>query len=118
MRTAATIDEYLGRADRRFRPLLRNVRRTIRAAVPRAVESISYGIPTYKLDGQRLAYFSAATNHCAVHMVRKEHLDEAARLGFGVGRGSIRFTPEKPIPTRLLTRIVKARATEIVSRRR
>ena len=115
MRTAGTIDEYLERVDPKFRPLLRTVRRTIRAAAPRATESISYGIPTYKLDGQRLVYFSAATNHCAVHMVRKEHLDEAVGLGFGVGRGSIRFTPEKPIPARLLTRIVKIRATEITS---
>jgi hypothetical protein len=45
--------------------------------------------------------------------VRKELLDEAVRLGFGVGRGSIRFTPEKPIPARLLTRIVKVREAEI-----
>jgi len=118
MPTATPIDEYLARVDPKFRPLLRTVRRTIRAAAPRASESISYGIPTYKLDGQRLVYFSAAAKHCAVHMVRKEHLDEAVRLGFGVGRGSIRFTPEKPIPARLLTRIVKARAAEIVSERR
>ena len=62
-------------------------------------------------------YFSAATNHCAVHMVRKEHLDEAVRLGFGVGRGSIRFTPEKAIPARLLTRMVKTRAAEIAHAR-
>ena len=115
MKTAASVDQYVAGADARFRPLLRSVRKTIRAAAPRATESINYGIPTYKLDGQRLAYFSAATKHCAVHMVRKEHLDEAAGLGFGVGRGSIRFTPEKPIPARLLTRIVKARAAEIGS---
>ena len=111
-----SIGEYLTSVDPKFRPLLRSVRKTIRAAAPKATESISYGIPTYKLDGERLAYFSAATNHCAVHMVRKEHLDEAVRLGFGVGRGSIRFTPEKPIPARLLTRIVRARASEITAR--
>jgi uncharacterized protein YdhG (YjbR/CyaY superfamily) len=118
VRTAADIDEYLARVDAKFRPLLRSVRRTIRAAAPRATESISYGIPTYKLDGQRLTYFSAATDHCTVHMVRKEHLNEAVCLGFGVGRGSIRFTRNKPIPARLLTRIVKARAFEIDARPR
>jgi uncharacterized protein YdhG (YjbR/CyaY superfamily) len=118
MRTATTVAEYLDRVDPKFRPLLRSVRRTIRAAAPRATESISYGIPTYKLDGQRLAYFSAAAKHCAVHMIRQEHLDEAVRLGFGVGRGSIRFTPQKPIPARLLARIVKARAAEIGRARR
>ncbi len=96
-----------------FRPLLRRVLRTIRTAAPRAVESISYGIPTFKQEGQRLIYVSAATKHCAVHMVRRPQLEEARRLGFGVGRGSIRFTPEHPLPDRLLTRIVRSRLDEI-----
>ena len=113
-----TVDAYLAGLRPAYRAALRAVRRTIRRVAPDATESISYGIPTYKLDGQRLVYFSAASNHCAVHMVRKDHLDEAVRLGFGVGRGSIRFTPEKPIPSRLLSRIVKVRAAEIEGRAR
>lgn len=48
-------------------------------------------------------------------MVSKAHLDEAARLGFGVGRGSVRFTPERPLPKQLVTRIVKRRLAEIES---
>ena len=111
--SSATVDEYIAAADPRFRPLLRGVRKTIKSAAPDAVESISYGIPTFKVDGQRLTYFSAATAHCAVHMVRKELLDEAARVGFRVGRGSIQFTPEHPLPEPLLRRIVKARVAEI-----
>jgi uncharacterized protein YdhG (YjbR/CyaY superfamily) len=114
-KTAATIDDYLARVPPRLRTLLRGVRRTIRKTAPRATESISYGIPTFKLDAERLIYFSAARNHAAIHMVRRVHLDEAARLGFGIGRGSIRFTPEQPLPERLLTRIVKARIAEIRS---
>ncbi len=112
---SGTIDEYLAGVSPEFRALLRNLRKTIRAAAPHASESITYGIPTFKQDGQRLVYFSAATKHCAIHMVRKAHLDEAARLGFGVGRGSIRFTPEHPVPERLVRRVVKARLAEIGS---
>lgn len=111
----ATIDGYLAGVSPEFRPLLRSVRKTIRAAAPKATESISYGIPTYKQDGQRVIYFSAAAKHCAIHMVRRPELDEAARLGFGIGRGSIRFTPGHPVPARLITRIVKARLAEIGS---
>ena len=114
-RTPRPIDGYLAGVAPRFRALLRDVRKTIRAAAPDARESITYGIPTFKQGGQRLIYFSAATNHCAIHMVRKAHLDEAARLGLGVGRGSIRFTPERPLPPRLVTRIVKARLAELAS---
>lgn len=112
-RPAATIEAYLAAVAPEFRPLLRSVRKTIRAAAPKATESISYGIPTYKQDGQRLIYFSAAAKHCAIHMVRKPDLDEAVRLGFGIGRGSIRFTPDHPLPARLITRIVKTRLAEI-----
>ena len=112
-RAASSIDEYLGGVAPEFRPLLRSLRKTIRAAAPQAHESISYGIPTFKQDDQRLIYFSAATKHCAIHMVRKAQLDEAVRLGFSVGRGSIRFTPEHPLPARFVTRIVKTRLTEI-----
>jgi uncharacterized protein YdhG (YjbR/CyaY superfamily) len=111
----ATIDAYLASVSPEFRPLLRSVRKTIRAAAPQATESISYGIPTYKQDGQRVIYFSAASKHCAIHMVRKAELDAAVRLGFGIGRGSIRFTPDHPLPARLITRIVKARLAEIRS---
>ena len=81
----ATVDEYLASVGPEFRPLLRSVRKTIRAAAPKATESISYGIPTYKQDGQRVIYFSAAAKHCAIHMVRTPALDEARGLGFGVG---------------------------------
>ena len=114
-KSPATVEEYLASVSPEFRPLLRSVRKTIRAAAPKATESISYGIPTYKQDGQRVIYFSAAAKHCAIHLVHKVHLDEALRLGFGIGRGSIRFTPDHPVPARLVTRIVKARLAEIRS---
>jgi uncharacterized protein YdhG (YjbR/CyaY superfamily) len=113
----ATVDAYLRAVSPEFRPLLRDLRKTIRAAAPRATESVSYGIPTLKQDGHRLIYFSAAANHCAIHMVRKAHLDEAVRVGFRIGRGSIRFTPEHPLPKRLVTKIVKARLAQIRSAR-
>jgi uncharacterized protein YdhG (YjbR/CyaY superfamily) len=113
--TPPTVNGYLAGVSPEFRALLRSLRTTIGSVAPRATESISYGIPTYKQDGQRLIYFSAASKHCAIHMVRKAHLDEAVRLGFGVGRGSIRFTPEHPLPARLLRRIVKTRLAEIAS---
>jgi len=112
-----TVDAYLAGLRPAYRAALRAVRRTIRRIAPDATESISYGIPTYKVEGKRLVYVGAATNHLAVHMIRREHLAEAKRLGFGVGRGSIRFTPERPLPERLLTRIVKARLAEIRAKR-
>ncbi|MBU6423572.1 MAG: DUF1801 domain-containing protein [Chloroflexota bacterium] len=112
---AATVDEYLRSVDPALRQLLQRIRRTVRSAAPKATESISYGIPTFKQDGKRLIYLSAASRHCAVHMIGAAHLAEAKRRGFAVGRGSIRFTPERPLPDDLLKRIVMARLAEIAA---
>lgn len=112
-RAPATVDEYLASVPPRFRPLLRRVRATIKRAAPEAAESVTYGIPTYKVDGRRLLYFSAASRHCTIHMIRREHLDEAVQRGLKIGRGSIQFTPEHPLPEALLSRIVKVRLKEI-----
>jgi uncharacterized protein YdhG (YjbR/CyaY superfamily) len=111
--SATTIDEYLAGVRPDFRATLTKVRKTIRAAAPRATEGISYGIPTYKHNDRALVYFAAAKNHCAIHAVGQEHLDAATRQGFGVGRGSIRFTPEKPLPDAFVKRIIKDRLAEL-----
>jgi len=109
----ATIEEYLAQLPVDQRRTLMAVRKTIRQVAPDAVESISYGIPTCKQDGRPLIYFSAAKEHLTVHAIDNDLLDESARRGFGTGRGSIRFTPERPLPATLLTRIVKARLTRL-----
>ena len=110
---AATVDGYLAKLSSEYRRTLSAVRTTIRRTAPDAVESISYGIPTYKQDGRPLVYFSAAKEHLTVHAVDADLLEEAARRGFGTGRGSVRFTPERPIPTTLLTKMVKARIARV-----
>lgn len=110
---AKTIDQYLAKVPPDQRKALAAVRKTIRATAPRAVESISYGIPTYKQDGKALVYFSAAKEHVTVHAIDQELLAEAESKGFGTGRGSIRFTPERPIPSAMLVRIVKKRLARI-----
>jgi uncharacterized protein YdhG (YjbR/CyaY superfamily) len=110
---ASTVDGYLARVTPDQRAALVKLRRTIRAAAPRATESISYGIPTFKQDARPLVYFSAAKEHLTLHAIDKELLEEAKRRGFGTGQGSIRFTPEKSLPDALVTRVVKARLARL-----
>lgn len=110
---AKTIDEYLAKIPPEKRKALAAVRKTIRASAPRAVESISYGIPTYKQDGRPLIYFSAAKEHLTIHAIDNDLLEDAAKRGFATGRGSIRFNTERPIPSAMLTRIVKTRLARL-----
>ena len=59
------VDSYIAAAPRDAQPLLRQLRKTIKAAAPDAVERISYGMPHYEHKG-RLVYFAAFKTHIGV----------------------------------------------------
>jgi hypothetical protein len=60
----ATVDDYLAAVPNDVRTALAKLRKTIKAAAPRATEGISYQVPVFKLDGKPLVGFGAATAHC------------------------------------------------------
>jgi uncharacterized protein YdhG (YjbR/CyaY superfamily) len=107
-----SVDEYLAAvASDEARAALSELRATIRSEVPEAEEVISYGIPTFKLNGF-IVSFAAFKNHCSFfpgHTVR----DFAGELtGFKTSKGTIQFLPNKPLPEALVRAIVRARVTE------
>jgi uncharacterized protein YdhG (YjbR/CyaY superfamily) len=110
-----TIDDYLSSVPKEVRVALNDLRKTIAAAAPEATETISYQMPTFKYRGQRLAYFSAFKDHCSFFPASAEVLDSYAQeLGpFRTSKGTLRFSPDSPIPRDLVMKIVKARMKEI-----
>ena len=91
------------------RALLERLRRTIKAAVPTAEECISYGLPAFRLDGRMLVWFGAAAHHCAIYPGAVV-ADLADRLrDFDTSKGTVRFTPEKPLPASVVRMLLKAR---------
>ncbi|HET8568128.1 MAG TPA: DUF1801 domain-containing protein [Candidatus Limnocylindria bacterium] len=110
---ARTIDEYLARLPPDQRAALTKVRKTIRAAAPDAVESISYGVPTYKLGGKPLLYFGAGKAHCSIYAVDVD-MPELER--FDRSKGTVRFTPDDPVPASVVTKIVKRRMKAVAGR--
>src|SRR5947209_11607691 len=112
---AKTVDEYLAAVKPDQRTALAKLRRTIRAAAPKAEESISYGIPAFRLNGRSLVFFGAWANHCAFYpgnsvTFKKFRNDLKA---FHISKGTIRFSPEKPLPAALVKKLVKARMGEV-----
>lgn len=93
-----TVAEYIGAAPADKRTSLRDIRRTIRAAAPRAVEAISYGIVGYKLNGKHLVHFGYAKTHYAL---------------YGTTESTTRFPADKPLPLERVMKIVRARRAEI-----
>lgn len=115
---APTVDAYLAALPAPERAALTALRKTIRAAAPRATEKIAYRVPTFEHLGPLVA-FSAAPNHCALHLMSpalaRALADDLG--GYAVGTATIRFTPGEPLPASLVTKLVKARVAENERRR-
>ena len=109
------IEAYLGELPDEQRGALQSLRETIAKAAPKATEAISYGIPAFKLDGRPLVSYGAGKSHCAFYLMSTDVMDahrpELER--YETGKGSIRFSPDAPLPTTLIRRLVKARIAEM-----
>jgi uncharacterized protein YdhG (YjbR/CyaY superfamily) len=114
MAAPTTIDAYLAALPQDQRAALEKVRKTIKAAAPEVAETISYEIPAFKLHGRSLVWFAAFKNHLSLYpasaKVRKD-LGKELKPYFS-GKGTIRFTVQRPIPVTLLKKIVKTRIKE------
>lgn len=116
--TFPSIDDYIDAQPLPAREPLHRVRAAIRKAVPAADESISYNMPTWKLNGERLLYCAAWKRHYSVYPATKRLL-EAFRddlAHYEINKSTIRFPLDQPVPTQLITRIAKFRAKELSER--
>jgi uncharacterized protein YdhG (YjbR/CyaY superfamily) len=114
--SAVAVRSYAGSAPRQSRAAFRNLRSAIRAAAPAdAVETISYGIPTLRLDGRPLIYYAAWAHHVSVYpltgQIRRAFAAELRR--YKTSRGTIQFPLDEPLPVGFIRRIVKTRVTEL-----
>jgi uncharacterized protein YdhG (YjbR/CyaY superfamily) len=109
-----TIDEYVESFPENVRTILEKLRATVRKAAPEAIESISYDMPTFKLDGKRLVYLGAWKNHIGFYSIPEGNEALRKQLSLYSGpKGSLRFPLEKPIPYDLVNKIVTLRLKEI-----
>ena len=112
-------DEYLAGVPKSARSLLNKMRATIRSAVPpQATETISYRIPAFKHNGV-LVWFAAFSNHCSLFPTSS--VIEAFKnelKGFSTSKGTIQFPTDKPLPTALIRKLVKARVAQNESKNR
>ena len=112
-----SVDEYLASAPLPVRSALHQMRAAIRSALPAdTTEVISYGIPAFK-HKKVLVWFAGFTNHCSLFptaSIIEAQKDELR--AFTISKGTIQFPLDKPIPTALVQKLVKARVAESQSK--
>jgi len=104
-----TIDEYISSFPKNIQKMLGDVRSVIRKVAPDSVEAISYGIPTFKLNGN-LVHFAAFKNHIGFYPAPNgiEEFEKELSV-YKQGKGSVQFPVDKPLPLDLISKIVKYR---------
>jgi len=113
-----TVDEYIEAQPDAAQDALRRVREAIRAAVPLAQETISYKIPAYTLNGERMLFFAGWKKFYSLYPASLELVaafkDELA--AYEVSKSTLRFPLNVPVPVRLIGRIAVFRAQEVSER--
>ena len=116
---AKTVNEYLAGVSEPARSALKKIRAAIRSAAPaQATEVISYGIPAFKYKGV-LVWYAAFSTHCSLFPTAS--VIEAFKKelkGFPTTKGTIHFPTDKPLPSALVKKLVKARVAQIKSKKR
>jgi uncharacterized protein YdhG (YjbR/CyaY superfamily) len=111
-----TVDEYVDAQTPGVRVELIRALSAIRTALPKAAEVISYGFPAYKVDGKAAVYFAVWKKHYSIYPASRallsEFHDELSK--YTVEGATIRFPNTKPLPVKLIARIAKFRANEVL----
>jgi len=113
--SAKNTDEYLMQLPNDQAKALQKLRKQILAAVPKCEEYFGYGLPGFKYNGHPLVYMGAAKKHCALYASLPKGFDEQLK-DFERSKGTVKFTPEKPIPASVVKTIVKAKVSEVEER--
>ena len=110
-----SVDAYIRAQTDLLQRVLTQVRGAIRKAVPEAEEVISYNMPAYKLNGERLLFFAGWKRHYSIYPANDGIVAAFGKelSSFKVDKGTIQFPLSKPVPVDLIGRIAKFRAEQL-----
>lgn len=113
-----SVDDYIDSHPQPVRLILQRLRAIIRKALPKAEESVSYNMPTYKIDGEPVIYFAGWKKHYSLYPISKRVIATFGTelAGYELNKSTVRFPLAAPIPTKLISNIAKFRAKEVAAR--
>lgn len=108
-----SIDEYIATFPAKTQTLLEKVRAIIHAAAPDAREKISYQIAAFELNGKNLVYFAGWEKHLSIYPLPSGPSTFMAEIAPYIdGKGTLKFPLNKPLPLKLIAKVVKMRVAE------
>ena len=112
-----TVDDYLAKLPEDQRQALERIRSFIREQIPEATETISYGMPGFKYQGQYVVGYAAFKQHLSIFPTAAPIEALQAKLkDFKLARGTVQFTLDHPVPDDLIKELVAIRVAAIEAR--
>jgi uncharacterized protein YdhG (YjbR/CyaY superfamily) len=115
-----SIDDYIASQPKAAQRVLKRVRSILRKAVPDAEETISYQIPTYKLNSRPVIYFAGWKEHYSLYPFTSRMVASFKErvAPYAVSKGTLRFPMSEPVPAKLIEAIAKSRAKEVIEQQK
>lgn len=102
-----TIDEYISSFPADIQAILEKIRQAIHKAIPEATETISYGIPTFNLNGQHLVFFAGWKDYISLYPLPAGDAAFQQKIShYKKEKSTLRFPLDKPVPYELVDEIV------------
>ena len=113
--SGGVVDEYLATLPEPQRTAFERISARVRETVPEVEQATSYGIPAFTYRRRPLLGLRASAAHLSVYPFSPEAIEAArdALAGFDVSKGTVRFTPERPLPDEALDRLLGHRKREL-----
>lgn len=100
--------DYIDNLNPQEREHFDRIEQLVRRQIPDADLVMSYGLPTFKLNGKVILHFGAFKDHMSVFPGASPVGKLADKLtDYKVAKGTIQFTPERPLPAELLSEIIE-----------
>jgi len=112
------VNAYLAKLPADKRAALQRLRKTIHAMLPRAEETVSYGVPAVRLNGRVVVWFAAASRHCSFFPGGVVQDFKRELKNYSISKGTIRFTPDQTLPATLVRKLIRARLAQMAARKR
>ncbi|MDB5182502.1 MAG: hypothetical protein JWO47_286 [Candidatus Saccharibacteria bacterium] len=110
---AKTVDEFIAESPEETRPVVEQIRKIVKQAVPEVEETMGYGKPYYKYHGW-MTGVTLYTKHLGIEMwggLSDSDRAELEKLGYKTGSKNFQVLYNQEVPAELLTRLVKAQAS-------